>query len=29
MADNLAAGKGRLPDAKVRAQMVKYFDSLA
>lgn len=29
MADNLAAGKGRLPDAKTRAEMVKYFESVA
>ena len=29
MADNLAAGKGRLPDAKMRTEMVKYFESVA
>jgi len=29
MADNLAAGKGRLPDAKLRQEMVKYFESVA
>jgi len=28
MADNLAAGKGRLPDAKLRTEMVKYFESV-
>lgn len=29
VADNLAAGKGRLPDAKTRTEMVKYFESFA
>jgi aryl-alcohol dehydrogenase-like predicted oxidoreductase len=28
MIDNLGAGRGRLPDAKQRAQMVQYLDSL-
>jgi len=28
MADNLAAGRGRLPDAALRAKMARYFDSL-
>jgi diketogulonate reductase-like aldo/keto reductase len=28
MADNLAAGNGRLPDARARRQMAQYFDSL-
>ena len=28
MADNLAAGRGRLPDAALRARMARYFDSL-
>lgn len=29
MSDNLDAGSGRLPDEKLRAEMVKYFESLA
>lgn len=29
MTDNLAAGKGPLPDAKLRTEMVKYFESIA
>lgn len=28
MIDNLGAGRGRLPDAKQRAQMIQYLDSL-
>jgi aryl-alcohol dehydrogenase-like predicted oxidoreductase len=27
MADNLGAGRGRLPDAKERERMVKYVES--
>jgi hypothetical protein len=28
MIDNLAAGRGRLPDAKQRARMTQYLESL-
>ncbi len=28
LADNLGAGRGRLPDAALRARMADYFDSM-